>query len=90
MYQYMCNSSPRLTRKKEKLFKVIMDGNSPDYIFKYYYIDAKISRNPKDKQKKIHTQTHHSQDTESKKVSLKSSKRKMTHDTSGTNNMING
>lgn len=77
-----------------------MTGNSPyyifvgkhikNYIFKYFYVDIKISRNPRDKHKKIHTQTHHSQDTESKKESLKSSKRKMTHDTPGTNIMING
>lgn len=62
-----------------------MAGNSPhyifvgknikNYIFKYYYTDAKISRNPKNKHKKIHTQTHHSQDTESKKV-LKASREK--------------
>lgn len=29
-----------------------MAGNSPYCIFKYYYIDAKISRNPKDKHKR--------------------------------------
>ena len=82
-----------MTRKKErkkKLFKEITAGNCPDFVFKNYYIDAKVSRKPKNKHKEIHTQTHHGQATESKREKFKSSKSKTTHDTTGNNNMING
>lgn len=92
MYQYTCNSYKKEGRKTRKLVNERMAGNFPDFMKKKIIVMQKLQRTHvrSTQRDNTHLNTSQSSHQKHKKKNLKSSKRTMTHDTPGNNNIING